>query len=166
MEYRIYTRWNDDHDKIYSCYADRVVAEDAGFSGDTTLYMTLHIAPDGDFEWTSEDALLEDLKTVVSGAQLDFGQSIPDYHSAEPYPAVAAPETGNGAAPADSGEASAQTTGDSWTCTSCGTENSSGNFCSNCGAAREQGPLVCSQCGYQVPEGENPKFCSNCGNPF
>ena len=50
---------------------------------------------------------------------------------------------------------------ETWYCTECGQANS-GNFCSNCGAAKPQaGPWTCPECG-QENEGN---FCSNCGKP-
>lgn len=52
----------------------------------------------------------------------------------------------------------AQQAAGAWTC-ACGTSNT-GNFCSNCGAAKPAGPWTCS-CGAQ----NTGKFCQNCGQP-
>ena len=47
-----------------------------------------------------------------------------------------------------------------WTCTSCGQEGNTGNFCSNCGAAKPAEDWTCTSCGQK---GNTGKFCSNCG---
>jgi len=55
---------------------------------------------------------------------------------------------------------------DTWFCTECGAKNS-GKFCAECGAKRQDdGSKKCSNCGYEIPEGSNPKFCPDCGNKF
>ena len=55
--------------------------------------------------------------------------------------------------------------GAEWTCAKCGAKNT-GKFCSECGAPKPQN-MVCPNCGYKVPEGQNPpKFCPECGTPF
>lgn len=54
-----------------------------------------------------------------------------------------------------------------WTCADCGQENS-GNFCTNCGAARpvEDEIPKCANCGYVPADGTAPKFCPECGTAF
>ncbi len=47
-----------------------------------------------------------------------------------------------------------------WICQSCG-NSASGNFCSNCGAAKPNEGWVCPQCGNDA----TGKFCNNCGSP-
>ena len=47
-----------------------------------------------------------------------------------------------------------------WICTACGQEGNTGNFCSNCGAARLDAAWTCSSCGQ---EGNTGNYCSNCG---
>ncbi|MBO7630818.1 MAG: zinc ribbon domain-containing protein, partial [Lachnospiraceae bacterium] len=51
-------------------------------------------------------------------------------------------------------------------CPKCGTEVN-GNFCTNCGTPKPVAArAICGACGYQAPEGENPKFCPQCGKPM
>ena len=45
-----------------------------------------------------------------------------------------------------------------WTCSSCG-NTATGNFCSNCGAAKPSEDWTCPNCGYAA----KGNFCSNCG---
>ena len=47
-----------------------------------------------------------------------------------------------------------------WECTSCGKTGNTGNFCSNCGAARPATDWTCANCGQA---GNTGNFCSNCG---
>ena len=47
-----------------------------------------------------------------------------------------------------------------WECTSCGATGNTGNFCSNCGAARPASDWTCANCGQS---GNTGNFCSNCG---
>jgi membrane protease subunit (stomatin/prohibitin family) len=51
-----------------------------------------------------------------------------------------------------------------WTCPSCGQEENTGNFCSNCGKPRPAAPAswTCPSCGQ---EGNTGNFCTNCGKP-
>lgn len=58
------------------------------------------------------------------------------------------------------GAVNAYADSESWACTNCGQEGNTGNFCSNCGAARPDGPWACANCGQ---EGNTGNFCSNCG---
>ncbi len=55
--------------------------------------------------------------------------------------------------------------GAGWFCTECGTKNSpNGKFCSNCGTKRSEGDAnSCGNCGWKIPEGQDPKFCPECG---
>ena len=63
-------------------------------------------------------------------------------------------------------EAPAAPAPESWKCTSCGTENS-GNFCTECGAARPVAIKPCSQCGYVPTDpAKLPKFCPQCGAKY
>lgn len=47
-----------------------------------------------------------------------------------------------------------------WTCPSCGYQTS-GNFCSNCGAPKPADVWICPKCGNKV----SGNFCNNCGTP-
>ena len=47
-----------------------------------------------------------------------------------------------------------------WDCTACGQSGNTGNFCSNCGAAKPAVDWTCPNCGQK---GNTGKFCSNCG---
>lgn len=49
---------------------------------------------------------------------------------------------------------------ESWVCPNCGTE-STGNFCSNCGAKKDDGTWDCPNCGTK----NEGNFCGNCGTP-
>ena len=51
--------------------------------------------------------------------------------------------------------------GGEWTCQNCGKTGNSGNFCTNCGAARPIEEWTCQNCGKT---GNTGNFCSNCGN--
>ncbi len=64
------------------------------------------------------------------------------------------------------GQAPAQADGGAWFCTECGTKNNpGGKFCSNCGTKRQTAPEgTCGNCGWKIPEGQDPKFCPECGN--
>ena len=50
--------------------------------------------------------------------------------------------------------------GGSWTCPDCGQAGNTGNYCSNCAAARPSGVWTCPDCGQT---GIATKFCPNCG---
>lgn len=53
-----------------------------------------------------------------------------------------------------------------WICPSCGAQ-SSGKFCSNCGAVRPAQRSCCSNCGWGPADGQSmPKFCPECGRPL
>ena len=145
IEYRIYSHWYND--KILSAYVDRVISTTAGYSGEDTMYLTIHLDPEGDFEWTSIEALEADLATVVSGIQIVTGKSLPDYQSAAPYaanePVVTEAHAGD----------------DGWTCPTCG-ETVTSNFCPNDGTAKpEDASWVCPSCGETV----TTNFCPNDG---
>lgn len=47
-----------------------------------------------------------------------------------------------------------------WTCTSCGSSGNTGNFCTNCGAKRQDESWTCPSCGTS---GNVSNFCPNCG---
>ena len=47
-----------------------------------------------------------------------------------------------------------------WTCTSCGLQGNTGNFCANCGAAKPVSEWTCVSCGAT---GNTGNFCYNCG---
>ncbi len=57
-----------------------------------------------------------------------------------------------------------QASAEGWTCPQCNHTGNTGNFCSNCGAAKPAAPAAwtCARCGHQ---GNTGKFCSNCGAP-
>ncbi|MFV0559865.1 MAG: SPFH domain-containing protein [Enterococcus sp.] len=66
----------------------------------------------------------------------------------------------------------AKASADTWSCPTCGTENT-GKFCSNCGLAKPEPQaqpklqMKCSACGGVVDLTNGiPKFCPNCGKPF
>lgn len=124
-EYRIYTNWYND-EKIMSAYVDRVLSNAAGYSNDQPLYLTLHLDPDGSFEWTNTDALVADLKTIVAGVQITENLSNPDFRDATPYASAPAPAAQDAPA-ADEG----------WACPSCG-ETVTTNFCPNDGTAKPE----------------------------
>lgn len=56
--------------------------------------------------------------------------------------------------------APAESQADPWFCPSCGQRSNTGNFCSNCGAARPRTDWDCPSCGQ---EGNTGNFCTNCG---
>ena len=58
---------------------------------------------------------------------------------------------GSVCASADSGD---------WTCQTCGQPGNTGNFCSNCGAARPSADWTCQTCGQP---GNTGNFCAECG---
>ncbi len=128
---------------IFSWYASKPTGIQDNYGGE--YYITVHLTGNN-ISWVDEADVLNDLakfdNVKLIGAEED------------PYVPSEAPvvETGG----TEQTEASGSET---WTCESCGTENS-GNFCSNCGAAKPQaGPWTCPECG-QENEGN---FCSNCG---
>ena len=49
---------------------------------------------------------------------------------------------------------------DPWDCSACGQTGNTGNFCTNCGAARPASDWTCANCGQA---GNTGNFCSNCG---
>ena len=58
------------------------------------------------------------------------------------------------------GSVYASADGGDWTCQTCEQPGNTGNFCSNCGAARPSSDWTCSNCGQP---GNTGNFCSNCG---
>ncbi len=58
------------------------------------------------------------------------------------------------------GSACASADGGDWTCQSCGQAGNTGNFCSNCGAAKPSADWTCTNCGQT---GNTGNFCFNCG---
>ncbi|MCH5286985.1 MAG: zinc ribbon domain-containing protein [Christensenellaceae bacterium] len=146
VEYRIYYHWYNE--KILSAKVDRVLSTTAGYSGDDTLYLTIDLDPEGDYEWTSIEAMEADLATIVSGIQISVGESVTDYHDATPYAAAAV--TAAQEAPAAS---------EGWVCPACG-ETVTSNFCPNDGTAKpEDENWVCPECGETV----TTNFCPNDG---
>ena len=122
-EYRIWAHWYND-EFIMSAYVDRVISTTAGSSQDQTMYWTLKLELDGSFKFESTDALVAELTTIVSGAQIADDMTIANYRDATPYAAteVAVQE----AEPVND---------DSWVCPSCG-ETITTNFCPNDGTAK------------------------------
>ena len=55
----------------------------------------------------------------------------------------------------------------SWSCPSCGSQNT-GKFCEGCGAPKPAANIgACSKCGYVLPaNAPAPKFCPECGAPL
>ena len=47
----------------------------------------------------------------------------------------------------------------SWTCPECGQTGNTGNYCSNCAAARPSEEWTCPNCGQA---GNTGNFCTNC----
>lgn len=123
-------------------YCSTLLADDAGYDQDENLYLELSFDSDG-VEWTSEDEFAELLEIFMQGVRFVDVDS-------DPYvPGEALPEAEE---PADEAAAA------SWVCPSCSTENS-GNFCSNCGAARPAANWICPSCNAE----NDGNFCSNCG---
>ncbi len=56
--------------------------------------------------------------------------------------------------------------GKPWFCSECGHKNSpNGRFCTECGTPRLTQPApACPNCGWEIPEGQDPKFCPECGH--
>ena len=51
---------------------------------------------------------------------------------------------------------------EAWTCPDCGIADNTGNFCSQCGAAKPRdGVWICDSCGSE----NDTNFCTNCGAP-
>lgn len=55
-----------------------------------------------------------------------------------------------------------------WTCSSCGSSENNGKFCTACGVKRASEEATtgktCGNCGHTLPEGTEALFCPNCGN--
>lgn len=70
--------------------------------------------------------------------------------------------------PQQAGQANAPAEGGAkgWFCPECGSKNNpNAKFCMECGTKRmEQAKPKCSNCGWEIPEGMDPKFCPSCGN--
>lgn len=58
-----------------------------------------------------------------------------------------------------------QPAADPWVCGNCNHQNAGGKFCANCGTARAETKVFCTNCGHKV-EGPTPKFCPECGTKF
>lgn len=159
-EYRVYARPSQYDTGFLSCAADRVIADNVGLQRDDTLRLFIDLFSHSSNIYEPDlDHLLKDLTEIVSCLSFDYGQTFKDYHDVPTYTGTVVTNM-----PAETPQASSET----WTCESCGSENSGGKFCSNCGSPRpeESTALICTNCGYVVPAGETPNFCSNCGNPF
>ena len=124
-EYRIYSHWYND-EKILSANVDRVLSTEAGYSNDQTLYLTIALEPKGSFQWTSTDAMVAELKTIVAGVQITENASNPDFRDATPYAQTDIPAAQ---------EEPVEDAG--WVCPSCG-ETITTNFCPNDGTAKPE----------------------------
>ena len=68
-----------------------------------------------------------------------------------------------GSCPERQADVSRPTGGEAWVCPSCGAQ-SSGKFCSNCGAVKPTTCSGCANCGWRPADGQSlPKFCPECG---
>ena len=71
-----------------------------------------------------------------------------------------------GSRPERQADVSRPTGGEAWVCPSCGAQ-SSGKFCSNCGAVKPITCSGCANCGWRPADGQSlPKFCPECGRPL
>lgn len=126
-DYRIYANWYQ-NDHINSAYVDRVIAENVDYDAEHPLFVSFYLTAT-DTEWTSLEALQNDLAVIASGIQPNFDQIIPDYRDAAGYAATSVAESESPASP--------QTDTTAWKCPNCNTENQGGNFCPICGTPRE-----------------------------
>ncbi len=130
---------------IFSWYASRPTGIQDNYGGE--IYVTVNCSGNN-ISWADEADVLSDLAKFDSIQIID-----PAEDPYVPSETPAAPES------TEAAQTEAAASSETWACEACGTENT-GNFCSNCGAAKPQaGPWTCPECG-QENEGN---FCSNCG---
>ena len=129
-------------------YCSTLLADDAGYDQDENLYLELCFDGDG-VEWTSVDEFAELLEIFMQGV------SFTDVNS-DPY--VPGEDLTAGGSAADDGEPVDEAAAANWVCVSCNAENT-GNFCTNCGAAKPAANWVCPSCSAE----NDGNFCSNCG---
>ena len=129
-------------------YCSTLLADDAGYDQDENLYLELCFDGDG-VEWTSVDEFAELLEIFMQGVRFVDVDS-------DPYVPGEALTAGGSAA--DDGEPVDDAAAANWICASCNAENT-GNFCTNCGAAKPAANWVCPSCNAENTD----NFCSNCG---
>ena len=155
-----YSGNRNDDGSIYAWRAAKKLDDQTDKDGDP-YYLSLYYS--GDYvKWADVDACKEVLEEFAAGLRCVSPQEDP---YVEPEPAE---NTGTEAAEAEDVEASVSDDGldaifsdaeDTWICPECEAENT-GNFCSNCGAAKpEDSTWSCPECGQE----NDGNFCSNCG---
>ena len=144
----LYVSNKNDDGTIYSWHASK----DLGIQNEyeEEYYLSIHMSGNG-ILWDDEADVMNDVAKFDNYLLVDSTEDV-----YVPSEKPAGEETEDESQPAEGSpeEASAET----WTCPECGTENT-GNFCTNCGAAKPSETWTCPDCGTE----NTGNFCTNCG---
>ena len=148
-EWLLYIGYYNSDGSVGFWYASKPIE---GFTDQYDKQMYVNLEFNGsNVSWATKDDCLQIMKAFDTNLRIITPQEDPYVAPEKPEETVEQPDAPAEDAPvADAG---------AWTCADCGTENT-GNFCTNCGAAKpENGPWACPQCGAE----NEGNFCSNCG---
>ena len=148
-EWLFYSGNRNDDGSLYAWYASKVL-DGVTDNYDKQMYFNLQFSGSS-VNWANVDAC----KQIMAAYDANLTSVAPQD---DPYVAPEKPAEEAVAPSEEAGEPEAEAAG--WTCADCGTENT-GNFCTNCGAARpeESAGWTCPDCGTE----NTGNFCANCG---
>lgn len=155
-QYLVYLPIDEKYTETSMAYAARLLATDAGYNKNDDLYLSIDFSGSGN-RWSSVEQIVPILEAMAQNMRIADVNDDP-YVPGEGLPAgvnKADKETVADAPAAEQAPAPAAT---GWVCPACSTENT-GNFCTNCGAAKPAANWVCPSCNAE----NTGNFCSNCG---
>ena len=147
-QYFVYLPIDEKYTETSMAYASRLLAKDAGYNKNDDLYLNIDFSGSGN-KWSSVEQIVPILEAMAQNMR------IADVND-DPYVPGEALTAGESAA--DDGEPVDEAAAANWVCPSCNAENT-GNFCTNCGAAKPAANWVCPSCNAE----NDGNFCSNCG---